>query len=184
MKERKARYRRFARTTKRRLNYVSCFLAIVVAMVSCGLATQPAAAREMMTDRCSSEVAFPPAYDAPLAGPGTVVLKRGANGWSNWIPMHVRTDGSGHIRWWCHSTTGNWFDVGTWRVINLQFGAECSFNDSGQVSNCKWGDQDIKLGSSAWQGWTPERSRCGDHSTSIAARLGPDRLLNIACLGH
>jgi L-alanine-DL-glutamate epimerase-like enolase superfamily enzyme len=42
----------------------------------------------------------------------------------------------------------------------------------------------IKLGSSAFAGWTPERSRCGNHTTRIRARLGPDRLLQTECLGH
>lgn len=33
-------------------------------------------------------------------------------------------------------------------------------------------------------GWTPERSRCGDHSTRIRARLGSDRLRQTECLGR
>jgi hypothetical protein len=33
-------------------------------------------------------------------------------------------------------------------------------------------------------GWTPERSRCGDHSTRIRARMGPDRLLQTEYLSR
>lgn len=73
----------------------------------------PAFAGEVMTDRCSSEVAIVPAYtDQPITS-GTVLLTRDASGQTPWSkPFKVQTGGggltgSGFIRWWCHSTTGN-----------------------------------------------------------------------------
>ncbi|NDJ19608.1 hypothetical protein [Myxacorys almedinensis] len=169
------------------------------------LTASPASAGEVMTDRCSSEVAIVPSYNAQPMTPGTVLLTRDANGqtpWSN--PFRVKTGGggltgSGYIRWWCHSTTGNIFDPGTWRPdidfakagvcvvdgIGVIFGGD--ENDKGGkkgsdiVKNCLGAVK--KIGSSAKDGWTPERSRCGNRSTLIRARLGSNRLLQIECLG-
>jgi len=45
-----------------------------------------ASAGEVMTDRCSAEVAIVPSYDAGPNTPGTIVLKRGSNGGTNWTP--------------------------------------------------------------------------------------------------
>jgi hypothetical protein len=39
----------------------------------------------------------------------------------------------------------------------------------------------ISIGSSAFEGWTPEQSRCANHSTLIRVRLGPDRLMQTEC---
>jgi hypothetical protein len=147
---------------------------------------------EVMIDRCSGEVAFTPTYDANPTTHGTVVLKRGANGYSPWTTFTRQTGDDGHVRWWCHSTTGNVFDPGTWRVsVDASGVAACLVSvgaavasdgaASPAVTSCL---KTIKLGSSAFHGWTPERSRCGDHSTKFRARLGPDRLLETECLGH
>lgn len=142
-----------------------------------------ASANEVMTDRCSAEVAIVPSYNARPDTSGTIVLKRGPNGGTNWTPpFRVRLGSSGHIRWWCHSTTGNMFDPGTWRIEELQVGTKCELYADGSPQSCR-PDGNIKLGSSAWNGWTPERSRCDNRSTQVRARLGSNRLLQIECLG-
>src|SRR5262249_36508458 len=41
-------------------------------------------ANEIMTDRCSAAVAFPPSYDAKPNAPGTVVLVRDKTGKTAW----------------------------------------------------------------------------------------------------
>ena len=142
----------------------------------------PASAREVMTDRCSAEVAIVPSYDALPQTPGAIIIKRGPNGSTDWTPpFTVRLGSSGHIRWWCHSTSGNVFDPGTWRIDNVEIGTKCEVNADFSQQSCR-PDGNIKLGSSAWNGWTPERSRCNDRSVKIRARLGPNRLLQIECL--
>ena len=50
------------------------------------LTTAPVSAREVMTDRCSAEVALVPSYDARPDTPATIVLKRGSNGSTPWTP--------------------------------------------------------------------------------------------------
>jgi hypothetical protein len=140
-------------------------------------------ALERMTDRCSAEVAIPASYDARPDSNGTVLLKRDASGGTAWtLPFRVRLGGSGHIRWWCHSTTGNFLDPGTWRIESITAGTKCKMDENGQISCSP--DADISIGSSAWQGWTAERSRCDNRSTLVRARLGRDRLLQIECLGR
>jgi len=141
-------------------------------------------AGEVMTDRCSGEVSIVPSYNSSPNTPGAVLLKRQSNGSTNWTqPFKVSLGRDGHIRWWCHSTTGNIFDPGTWRIQELILGTTCDMNANGSPQNCV-PDVRIKVGSSTWQGWTPERSRCGNRSTKIRARLGPNRLLQIECLGR
>jgi hypothetical protein len=141
-------------------------------------------AREVMTDRCSAEVAIVPSYADRPDTEGTIILKRAKDGTSDWTPpLTVKLGNSGHVRWWCHSTAGNAFDPGTWRIRELQIGTECQIFADGTPESCR-PDGGVKLGSSAWNGWTPERSRCGNRSRSIRARLGPDRLLQIECLGQ
>ena len=141
-------------------------------------------AGEVMTDRCSAEVAFVSTFNARPDSPGTIILKRGRDGKTNWTPpFTVGLGGSGHIRWWCHSTTGNMFDPGTWRITDLMVGTKCEIFADGTPENCR-PDGSIKIGSSAWNGWTPERSRCGDRSRKIRARLRPKRVLQIECLGQ
>jgi hypothetical protein len=148
--------------------------------------------QEMMTDRCSAEVAFPPTYDANPLTHGTVVLKRGKDGYSPWTTFSRKTGDDGHVRWWCHSTTGDTFDPGTWRVhIDAGGAAACLISVGASVvsdgsaspslASCL---KVIKISSSAFDGWTAERSRCGDHSTKFRARLGPDRLLQTECIGN
>jgi hypothetical protein len=131
-------------------------------------------AGEIMKDRCSQMVAIVPSYNATPDTPGTHFLVRGKDGWSPWTkPFKVKLDNDGHIRWWCHSTTGNFLDPGTWTM-----------GVDGAVSSDQSGPVTFTPGSSASGGWTPERSRCSSHSTRIRARLGPDRLLLIECLGN
>ncbi len=186
--------------------------SILIAATSCSfIATStlsmvsPAAAGEVMTDRCSSEVAIAPSYNAQPMTTGALVLTRNANGETPWSkPFRVQTGGggltgSGFIRWWCHSTTGNVFDPGTWRPefdfaklgICVADGIGVIFGDENKQKADK-SSQDIvknclgavkKLGSSAKNGWTAERSRCDNRSTLIRARLGTNRLLQIECLG-
>jgi len=133
---------------------------------------------EVMTDRCSKGVAIVPNYDAKPDAPGTVFLVRDKNGRTEWTPpFTVKLGPNGHIRWWCNSTAGNIFDPGTWRIKSAEVGAK--FDDKGKATPTV----SIKLTDSSWKGWTPERSRCDNRSTKIRARLGPDRLLEIECLG-
>jgi hypothetical protein len=142
-------------------NRLPCLISVSMLSI-CSYATT-VAANEVMTDRCSREVAITPTYNDKPGAPGTVVLTRGPNGSGSWTkPFRVSLDSAGHIRWWCHSTslTGAFFPRG--------IPGTC-----GDLLPCP----------EAFDGWTPERSRCGNHSTLIRARLGPDRLLQIECLG-
>jgi hypothetical protein len=152
-------------------------VSIAVAMMIAAI-TDAAMANEVMTDRCSGDVAFPSAYDLGPDQPGTMFVTRGRTsgiGWSGSIRQQI--DGNGHIRWWCHSTTGNWADPGTWTV-----------DSSGVTYNC---DPDNNCTASVdasghtvdVSGWTAERSRCDNHSNTFRARLGTNRLLQIECLG-
>jgi hypothetical protein len=135
-------------------------------------------ANEVMTDRCSAAVAIVPDYDSLPDAPGTIILVRDKNGRSEWTPpFTVKLGPDGHIRWWCNSTKGNWADPGTWRVQSVE--ASVKLDEKGDVQP----SVTIKLTDSSWKGWTPERSRCDNRSTRIRARLGPDRLLQIECLG-
>jgi hypothetical protein len=172
------------------MSFTKIGVTLSIALAIASFALGPAkAGNEVMTDRCSKEVAIPPTYDARPNVPNTIVLTRGQNGGSSWTqPFRVSLDGSGHIRWWCHSTTGNVFDPGTWRLGDPAKIAPCiggivtvaeTENPSG-LTACT---DAVKPGASAWDGWTPERSRCGNHSTLIRARLGTGRLLQIECLG-
>ena len=96
-------------------------------------------AGELMTERCSGMVAIIPSYDDMPNTPGTVILRRGTNGFSVWRHLTVKLNPDGYIRWWCQPEG---------------------------------------------KGWTKERSRCGNRSTRIRARLGPWRELQIECLGN
>lgn len=161
----------------------------------------PASAGEVMTDRCSADVSIPATYNDGPATPGSLLLTRDTNGSTDWSkPFRVQLGGSGltgggYIRWWCHSTTGNLFDPGTWRPdIDFAKAGVCLINGAGLIfgESTKPSGQDVlkdclgavkKIGSSAKQGWTAERSRCDNRSTLVRARLGPNRLLQIECLG-
>lgn len=153
--------------------------AMALAIGATMLAPGVSQARETMTDRCSSDVAFTQNYNGKPDDSFTIVLKRPKNGYSYWTPpFRINTSGSGRIRWWCNSTRGNFFDIGTYRV--KKFGVVFKYSDG----RWKLGKPDIVLGSSAHKGWTPERSRCSNRSNRIRARLGPDRLLQIQCLNR
>jgi hypothetical protein len=139
------------------------------------------AGNEIMIDRCRSEVSIVHGYDDRPGSNGAVLLKRGHHGKTAWTPpFRVRTSKSGFIRWWCHSTTGNMFDAGTWRIEEIRIGSTCELHADGSVGACG-PDGDLELGSSAWQGWTPERSRCRNRSRHIRARLDGHKL-KIECL--
>lgn len=154
-------------------------MTIIVAVTAA-----PAHARETMTDRCSAEVAIVPAFGDRPDTIGTIILKRQPNGTTDWTPpFTVQLSSAGRIRWWCHSTTGNAFDPGTWRIKDLRVGVGCQIFPDGTPENCGPAP-DIKLGSSVWNGWTAERSRCGNRTNRIRARLGPGRLLQIECVGR
>jgi len=139
---------------------------------------------ETMTDRCEAAVAIPPSYDAGPTAPGTVILCRDASDRTPWTrPFHVQLGPRGHIRWWCNSTTGNLFDPGTWRLGIDRIGVAASYDEeTGETGVTP--DVGVEFSTSSWEGWTAERSRCGDRSTLIRARLGPKRLLQIECLGR
>jgi hypothetical protein len=139
---------------------------------------------ETMTDRCSNTVVFPRSYDGRPDSPNAILLERYPDGSTSWTPpFEVETSSSGHIRWFCKSTRGNLFDPGTWRIDSLELGTSCEIYADFTPEKCKT-DVDVSFGSSVWNDtWTPERSRCDDRSKRIRARLGPDRLLQIECLG-
>jgi len=169
-------------------------LAVSCLLVASGLLSSSvtrADKHEVMTDRCSEEVAFVPAYDDKPTAHGTVILKRDPKtGVSPWTTFSAKLGDDGHVRWWCHSTKGNVFDPGTWRVkVDPSGSIACLVSIAADVASdgatspssasCL---KSIKIGSSAFEGWTAERSRCGDHSTKFRARLGKDRLLETECL--
>ncbi len=153
---------------------------------------------ETMTDRCSAEVAFPPVYGGQPTNIGTLILNRGVDGYSDWTPIFTAgLDDGGQVRWFCHSTTGNFVDPGTWRLRDT--GVACMFGGSpggggGGGGGGSSSETSVSLSSSVTcsttvnfnsddaSGWTAERSRCNDHTNMFRARLGPDRLLEILCV--
>jgi len=162
------------------MNHV--FAGTLFAILAAGSASEVWAADEILKDKCSAEVAIVASYDARPESANSIILKRGSNGKTPWTPAFtVRLSSGGHIRWWCRSTTGNMIDVGTWRIEDVFVGTKCDLASEG-TPTCR-PDAAFKIGSSAWNGWTPERSRCANKSTSIRARLDNDRRLSIQCLG-
>jgi hypothetical protein len=143
-----------------------------------------AGAGEIMTDRCSADVSFPSTYNGPAIGANSgqapaIIISRANSDSTHWTSaIRQAIDSDGHIRWWCHSTTGNWADPGTWVVDGA--GATYSCGDSGG-NDCKL-SPNVSVHPSDSAGWTAERSRCSNHSSVFRARLGPDRLLQIECL--
>lgn len=174
-------------------------LTVVTAVTFAGLmsATNQANAGEVMNDHCSSRVAIPTTgYNAKPDEPGTVILIPAESGWTPWTqPFTITKAGGGHIRWWCNSTKGNPFDLGTYSFkFDLPETLRCAAQIGGKVVagsdvepedlRCVSDSVKIKPGASAYNGWTPERSRCGDRSNLIRARMGPSRRLQIECLGR
>jgi hypothetical protein len=138
---------------------------------------------ETMIDRCSAETIISKAYQTPSPFEATgVFLKRQQNGWTDWSPP-IPVNGRTYIRWWCHSTTGNWADPGTWRIKGGTVGIGCKSDwDRGELRDCR-PTASIDIRTHDVQGWTEERSRCASRNTrAISARLGPNRLLEIRCL--
>jgi hypothetical protein len=160
-------------------------ILVVLVVVEASALANP----EVLTDRCSGEVAFTLSHDGKPTDPGTVILKRTKSGNSPFMAVTVKPDKDGYIRWWCHSTTGNVFDPGTWRVHvdNKQLGACLLSIDEALVTDGMSGSPKcqkvVKISSSAFDGWTPERSRCANHGGKLKARLGANRLLQTECLG-
>jgi hypothetical protein len=147
-----------------------------------GGVSQPSNITETMIDRCSNDVMISRTYDATFSTTmeGLGLRRPNADTYSEWSAL-MPVSGNSHIRWWCHSTTGNLFDPGTWRIGADQAAKQCTgpwYDPSTWTCEIR-----RQLGSSAVDGWTPERSRCGSSGTkAIQARLGPDRLLEIRCL--
>ncbi len=160
-----------------RLGVVRRMTGVIAIPLLQAILVMPAVANEIMQDRCSGDVSFPSTYDGPPTGPGAVLLTRGRGASGNWsFAIHQTIDSAGHIRWWCHSTTGNWADPGTW-----------TFDDTGASYACgDNGDCTLSVNGSVnptdTSGWTAERSRCDNHSAVFRAQLGPDRSLKIECL--
>jgi hypothetical protein len=156
----------------------------VAVLAAAPILTASAASKEVLTDRCSDEVSIVAFYDALPGSSKAFLVKRPPGGETAWTPaITVRLSKAGYFRWWCHSTTGNAFDPGTWRIEDISAGIKCHIFTDGTPEKCE-PDGNIKIGSSAWNGWTPEESRCKDRSTKIRVQLGRNRLLQIECLGH
>lgn len=155
------------------------FLALLVSsLVGTALLGGWVKANEVMTDRCGADVAFPKSYDTHPISDGAMFLTRKGVSETKWsLPFRVVTNRDGYIRWWCNSTTGNWFDPGTWFLEKLVVGAKC--DDRGCRPTI---DFSIKPPYTTISGWTAEKSRCDNRSSVIRARLGRDRLLEIECL--
>ena len=152
--------------------HLSVALVLLIALAA------PSFANEVMTDRCSGDVAFPPTYDTGPGEVGTMFVTRGGAGGTRWSPsIRQQIDGDGHIRWYCHSTTGNWADPGTWTIDNSGGTYNCDPDNNCTLSvNASGHPVDVN-------GWTAERSRCDNHSNTFRAILGQNRLLQIECLG-
>jgi hypothetical protein len=156
------------------------------------LASNPAVAQEKLLDRCSSAVAFPATYSGEPDSQGTVVINRGANGATEYTPVFRVQTKDNYIRWWCQSTTGNAADPGTWRIrsFNIEKAGMCGVGivkvvgDTSQLAALAPCATMLKIGSSAKNGWTAERSRCDNRSTLISVRLDRDRKLRIRCMGR
>jgi hypothetical protein len=143
-------------------------------------------ANEILTDRCSGDVAIVPGYNSRPDNANTIILRRDSRASTVWTkPFTVNLSSEGRIRWYCHSTTGNWIDIGTWRIEELSLGTSCDVDANFQhPSNCQANGRSLKLTLADTNGWTAERSRCNDHSTVLRAHLGPDRLFQMECLGN
>lgn len=141
--------------------------------------TAEAGKLEVLQDGCSADVSFtrPGAKSALEKGARVFAHKRGeTTGWSK--AFRVETDADGYIHWSCHSTKGNAFDPGTWRITEARVEAVCVDGGCGAKGN-------VKIGSSAVNGWTPERSRCDSRTNKIRVKFTDDlggRRMLIQCL--
>jgi len=143
---------------------------------------------ETMTDRCSGDVVMTADYNSPFPPDKGFIFQTRTNNvdasgytpWSNWLPVN------GHVwvRWFCHSTTGNFFDPGTWSVdkVGVITKCSCDIGSPGCAQSCKVKPQ-LGIDFSGSGGWTAERSRCSKSSTHhVSMRLGPNRLLQTRCI--
>lgn len=152
--------------------------ALLAALLACSAFTSAHA--EVMTERCSHEVAIVGWGKTPDSN-GAVLLKR-QGGKTSWTPpFTVKLSDDGHIRWWCHSTTGNALDAGTWRIRNVDTGSGCKLRSDAPAEDCST-IVSFSVTTSDWKGWTAERSRCSNRSNKIRARLEGNRKLRIQCL--
>jgi hypothetical protein len=148
---------------------------------------------ETLTDSCSDDVAFVPTYNSPNGVPGTIILARdSAHPSTPWIgPFRVRTSPEGFIRWHCRSkgpTAGNTFDAGTWAITGNdgQLVTACLVDTTGapNLSGVLGCSSVVSIGNSSVHDFTPEQSRCDDHSNRISVRLSPNSLLETRCEGN
>lgn len=137
----------------------------------------PMMGNEVMTDRCSGEVAFPTTYNGKVDDKGTLMLKRDDKGRTEWSrPFTVKTSNAGRIRWFCRSQSQwGFMDPGAWTFSDKATRLWCADKSEKYCI-------EIPDGTSAVAGWYPERSRCDSRTTRVRARLGPNRLLQIECL--
>lgn len=73
-----------------------------------------------MTDRCSADTYVSQDCNDQFPPTRGVLLMQGADGrtpWSDALPVAGHT----YIRWWCHSTTGDLLDPGTYRLTGGGF---------------------------------------------------------------
>lgn len=97
---------------------------------------------------------------------------------ANWtFPIRQTLDSDGHIRWWCHSTTGNRADPGTYTFDKV--GATYVCGNSNGSDDCILMPDIAVPPSTDLSGWTAKSSRCDNRSNVFRARLGPNRLLEI-----
>jgi len=138
------------------------------------------AVTETLQDRCAGDVAIVPRYDVGPSAPGTLILKRGAEGNTSWTaPIQVTLDKHGAFRWWC-ATVSNLLDPGTWRVADANVGIRCIDDRNGGV-DCHAATT-VKFPPSYFEGWVAERARCADGASQIRMRLDPDRRVVMECI--
>lgn len=157
-------------------------IAVLSGFAAISALSHQALANETLTDRCGQDVLITNWDEGPGTATRSILLPRApiGGGYSRWTgPFTVRLSSEGQVRWWCHSTTGNWADPGTWNIKEITLGTRCQA-DAGGVGQCV-PDARVKQGANLWSGWTAERSRCDSHTPRFSARIGPDRLLQMYC---
>ena len=160
-------------------NFITIFIIIFFPFVI----NFSVSANEIIREQCNNEVALAPVRHEGPNTPETIILKRrGPNSSTDWTPAFTMGIGSSdRILWWCRSTSDNLLAPGVWRIEELMIGIRCGAKTDGSLTHCR-PDSSLKIGSSAWNDWTPKHSRCGNQSRRFRARLGPDHLLEIMCL--